>query len=121
MIMKKIGINADLHHSRNEDEIKTVESFDGEKELQEEKERDKKRKVSAYKSLQFSKFEKDELLDNALENIPQHLKKIKKNSKVKLVPKINISKIAQPTKNKENTRTNSVQVLGTVGKLDHYY
>ena len=69
MIMKKIGVNADTY-SRNEDEIKTVESFDGEKELLEEKERDKKRKVSAYKSLQFSKFEKDELLTNALENIP---------------------------------------------------
>ena len=50
MIMKKIGVNADTY-SRNEDEIKTVESFDGEKELQEEKERDKKRKLSAYKSL----------------------------------------------------------------------
>ena len=61
------------------------------------------------------------MLTNALENIPQHLSKIKKNSKVKLVPKINIGKLNQPTRNKENARTHSVQVLGAVGKLDHYY
>ncbi len=40
-MMKKLGVNQETH-SRNETEIKTVESFDGEKELNDEKERDKK-------------------------------------------------------------------------------